>query len=163
MRTHPAACWSRRDFLHGLTMAGTSTLLGLHARPAAAEPPPETTTLKLAKVPSICGAPLAMAEELFKAEGFSDVQFIQKTTVAESYEALAAGELHFNFQAIGGAIFLQLDAGVIDQNLLLPGRQMRQHTNHVVPWHRQDHELRRRGFFCGHRRHTRAQCVHRVA
>jgi NitT/TauT family transport system substrate-binding protein len=78
----------------------------------AAEPPPETTTLKLAKTSSICGAPMYVAEELFKTEGFSDVQFVRKTTIAETYEALAAGELHFNFQAIGGTILLQLDAGV---------------------------------------------------
>jgi ABC-type nitrate/sulfonate/bicarbonate transport system substrate-binding protein len=83
-------------------MAGMATLLGLRARPAAPEPPPETTTLTLAKVPSICSAPLAVAEELFKAEGFREVQFVKKTTVAESYEALASAELHFNFQAIGG-------------------------------------------------------------
>jgi NitT/TauT family transport system substrate-binding protein len=112
MSTHSAARRSRREFLHGLTMAGMATLLGLRARPAAPEPPPETTTLTLAKVPSICSAPLAVAEELFKAEGFREVQFVKKTTVAESYEALASAELHFNFQAIGGAIFLQLDAGV---------------------------------------------------
>jgi ABC-type nitrate/sulfonate/bicarbonate transport system substrate-binding protein len=102
MSTHSAARRSRREFLHGLTMAGMATLLGLRARPAAPEPPPETTTLTLAKVPSICSAPLAVAEELFKAEGFREVRFVKKTTVAESYEVLASAELHFNFQAIGG-------------------------------------------------------------
>ena len=40
MSTHAAARRSRRDFLHGLTMAGMATLLGLRAKPAAAEPPP---------------------------------------------------------------------------------------------------------------------------
>jgi len=63
MSPHAVARRSRRDFLHGLTVAGMATLLGLRARPAAAEPPPETTTLKLAKVPSICSAPLVVADE----------------------------------------------------------------------------------------------------
>jgi NitT/TauT family transport system substrate-binding protein len=76
-----------------------------------AEPPPETTTLKLANIPGICDAPLYVAEELFKAEGFHEVQFVQKPTVAGTYEALAAGELHFNTQAIGGTIVRHLDAG----------------------------------------------------
>ena len=39
------------------------------------------------------------------------MQFVRKATNAESYEALAAGELHFNMQAVGGTILLQLDAG----------------------------------------------------
>jgi NitT/TauT family transport system substrate-binding protein len=70
MRAQQAAGWTRRRFLGGLTLAGTAGLLGLHLRPAVAEPPPETTTLKLPKTPSICAAPLYVAEELFKTEGF---------------------------------------------------------------------------------------------
>jgi NitT/TauT family transport system substrate-binding protein len=112
MDTQRARGFSRRRFLGGVTLAGTAGLLGLHARRVAAEPPPETTTLKLPKQSTICGAPLFVAEELFKTEGFSDVQFVRKATNTETYEALAAGELHFNQQAIGGTILLQLDAGV---------------------------------------------------
>jgi hypothetical protein len=44
-----AESWSRREFLGRLTLTGTAGLLGLRARPVAAEPPPETTTLKLTK------------------------------------------------------------------------------------------------------------------
>jgi NitT/TauT family transport system substrate-binding protein len=111
MSLQQAESWTRRRFLGGLTLVGTAGLLGLHRRPAVAEPPPETTTLKLPKTPSICAAPLYVAEELFKTEGFSEVQFVE-TKGAEAYKALAAGELHFNQQAIGGTILLQLDAGV---------------------------------------------------
>ena len=49
-----AAHWSRREFLGGLTLAGAAGLLGLRPDPAAAEPPPETTTLRLPQGPSIC-------------------------------------------------------------------------------------------------------------
>jgi NitT/TauT family transport system substrate-binding protein len=46
MRTQHARPFSRRQFLGGLTLAGTAGLLGLHPRPVAAEPPPETTRLR---------------------------------------------------------------------------------------------------------------------
>jgi NitT/TauT family transport system substrate-binding protein len=46
--------WTRRRFLGGLTLAGTAGLLGLYSRPIAAEPPPETTRLRLLKVDTIC-------------------------------------------------------------------------------------------------------------
>jgi NitT/TauT family transport system substrate-binding protein len=44
--------WSRREFL-GPTLAGTAGLLGLRPDPEAAEPPPETTTLRLGRNPSL--------------------------------------------------------------------------------------------------------------
>ena len=65
--------WSRREFLGGLTLAGTAGLLGLRPAPAAAEPPPETTKLRLGQGASICQAPLYVAEELLRSEGFTDV------------------------------------------------------------------------------------------
>ena len=38
--------WTRRGFLGGLTLTGAAGLLSLHPRTSAAEPPPETTTLR---------------------------------------------------------------------------------------------------------------------
>ncbi len=43
--------WSRREFARGLTVAATTGLLGFTPRRGAAEPPPETTRLRLAKAP----------------------------------------------------------------------------------------------------------------
>ena len=57
MRAQQAEGWTRRRFLGGLTLAGTAGLLSLHARPVAAEPPPETTRIRLVQIPSICQAP----------------------------------------------------------------------------------------------------------
>jgi NitT/TauT family transport system substrate-binding protein len=57
MRTPHADGWTRRRFLGGLTVAGTAWFIGRHARPVAAEPPPETTTLKILHVPVPCPAP----------------------------------------------------------------------------------------------------------
>ncbi len=67
---------TRRDFLRGLTWAGTAGVLGLRSWPAAAEPPPEISTIRLYKFPGICLAPQYIAEELLRAEGFTDVQYV---------------------------------------------------------------------------------------
>jgi NitT/TauT family transport system substrate-binding protein len=64
MRTPDTRGCSRRRFLRGLTLAGTAGLLGVHPRRAAAEPPPETTTLRLLQGLGLCVAPLYVAEEL---------------------------------------------------------------------------------------------------
>src|SRR5712691_6016420 len=103
--------WSRRQFLAGLGLAGTTGLLSLHPRPAAAEPPPETTRLRLVwNVGAICVAPEYMAEELLQAEGFTEVQYVKHESLLAKQTALAAGEvdltLHFSVPFL-----LQLEAG----------------------------------------------------
>jgi NitT/TauT family transport system substrate-binding protein len=57
MSTQPAQGWTRRRFLGGLTVAGAAGLLSLPGRPGAAEPPPETTRLRLVAPFNSCGAP----------------------------------------------------------------------------------------------------------
>ncbi len=50
--------FTRRDFVGGLTLARTAGLLGVRPDTASAEPPPETTTLRIAdRRPGICMAP----------------------------------------------------------------------------------------------------------
>src|SRR6266511_4061336 len=110
--------WTRRRFLGGLTLAGTAGLLGLHARPVAAEPPPETTTLRLMRLPSICEAPSDVASELFVGEGFSDVQYVKGAASPDAYKALAAGEASMALLFAGGAV-TRIDAG--DPLVLLGG------------------------------------------
>ena len=68
--------WSRRGFLNGLTLTGTAALVGLGAGPAAAEPPPETTRLRLRVWRPSCWAPVHVAEPLLRAEGFTDLQYV---------------------------------------------------------------------------------------
>ena len=77
MRHQRAEGWSRRAFLRGLTLAGTTGLLGLHLRPVAAEPLPETTTLRIVRTASTCAAPQYVASELLKSEGFPEVQYVE--------------------------------------------------------------------------------------
>src|SRR5215831_10492697 len=86
--------WSRRDFLGGLTLAGAAGLLGLHARPVAAEPPSETTTLRIFEGPITCTAPQYAAQELLYSEGFTDVHYVTwgRQTQAWPPEVLLSGE-----------------------------------------------------------------------
>ena len=41
----------------------------------AVEPPPETTRVRLGAVPSICLSPQYVAEDLLRAEGFTDIRY----------------------------------------------------------------------------------------
>ena len=70
---------SRRKFLGGLTLAGTAALLGLRCGAGNAEPPLETTRIRFVHDPSICVTPQYLAEELLRADGFSDVQYVEAT------------------------------------------------------------------------------------
>jgi NitT/TauT family transport system substrate-binding protein len=110
--------WTRRRFLGGLTLAGTAGVLGLYARPGAAEPPPETTRIRLVRVPSICQAPQYVAEELLHSEGFAEVHYIQKEGTAGIEQALASGEADLNGH-FAAPLLLRLDAG--DPIVILAG------------------------------------------
>jgi NitT/TauT family transport system substrate-binding protein len=118
MHTLYAGPLSRRRFLRGISLAGTAGLLGLHPRRAAAEPPPETTRIRLVRIPSICQAPSYVAEELLHSEGFTDVQFLQKEGTADIESALASGEADLNGH-FAAPLLLRLEAG--DPIVILAG------------------------------------------
>jgi NitT/TauT family transport system substrate-binding protein len=86
---------SRREFLRRLAAAGTAALLGPKPESAAAEPPPETTRIRLHDAPIACFAPAFVAGELLKTEGFTDVQYVKTPLAAGPNEALAKGEVDF--------------------------------------------------------------------
>jgi NitT/TauT family transport system substrate-binding protein len=74
---------SRRRFLTNVAFLGAAGLSGLGAAgfgrggtSLAAEPPPETTTIRLGKATNICLAPVLVAEELLRTEGFTDVRYV---------------------------------------------------------------------------------------
>jgi NitT/TauT family transport system substrate-binding protein len=122
MRAPHTARWTRRRFLGGLTLVGTAGLLGLPARPGAAEPPPETTRLRLGQIRSICRAPQYLTEEFLGSEGFTDVQYVVSGERSVGLaKALAAGEIDVTMQYIGPSI-IQVDRG--DPVVLLAGVQV---------------------------------------
>jgi NitT/TauT family transport system substrate-binding protein len=76
-------------------MAVGATLLG--APPAVAKEPLEITSLRLIKSPSICIAPQDVAEELLRAEGFTDIRYVPGP-VERFQEKLASGELDLGLE-----------------------------------------------------------------
>src|SRR6516225_1640738 len=66
----------RRRFLTTLSAAGAAGLV--RAPPSlAAEGALETTTVRIPKIPAICLAPQYVGEELLRAEGFTDVRYVE--------------------------------------------------------------------------------------
>ena len=98
----------RRAFLRGLTVAGATALL----RPtgAGAEPPPETTRLRLFRWRSLCVTPQFVAEDLLKAEGFTDVQYVETPDGRGPERALASGDVDINSQ-YSAPLIVRIDAG----------------------------------------------------
>ena len=62
----------------------------------ADEGPPEVTTIRLFRDPSICVAPWFIAEDLLRAEGFTDIRYVLVQAGARENELLARGELDFS-------------------------------------------------------------------
>jgi NitT/TauT family transport system substrate-binding protein len=60
----------------------------------AAEEVIETTTVRIGRDPGICAAPKYIAEELLRAEGFTDVRYVEKPATAT--EPLAQGKVDFD-------------------------------------------------------------------
>jgi NitT/TauT family transport system substrate-binding protein len=110
MSVHQARPVSRRTFLGALSLGATAQYLGLVAGQAYAEPPPETTKLRLVQIPSICQAPQYVAEELLRSEGFADIHYLHKQGGKGIESALASGEADINLH-YAAPILLRLDAG----------------------------------------------------
>jgi NitT/TauT family transport system substrate-binding protein len=102
--------WSRREFVGELTLAGTARFFGVPPERVAAEPPPETTRIRLATTGAICMAPYFVAEDLLRSEGFADVQYLPRPDVAAAEQALAAGEADLNV-TYALRLVARLDAG----------------------------------------------------
>jgi NitT/TauT family transport system substrate-binding protein len=105
--------WDRRKFVKCLSaLAGSAGLLGYDLGPAAAEPPLETTRIRLSNVPAICVAPQYAAEALLKAEGFTDVQYVtfDSTTGADKEIRTGKGTWDVQLYAVG-ALITGVDAG----------------------------------------------------
>jgi ABC-type nitrate/sulfonate/bicarbonate transport system substrate-binding protein len=67
--------WNRRDCIQAAGAACFAAALSARA----AEPPPETTRIRIPDTPVTCFAPLYVAEALLKAEGFSEVEYVKTT------------------------------------------------------------------------------------
>jgi NitT/TauT family transport system substrate-binding protein len=99
---------NRRRFLATLSSAGAASLIG--ARDSLAqERLPETTTIRLAKSASICWAPQYVADQLLRAEGFTDIQYVERPPAIVA-GALSRSEVDFSMHFSPPSI-LAIDGG----------------------------------------------------
>jgi NitT/TauT family transport system substrate-binding protein len=98
---------SRRRFLTTLVSASAIGIVGTSAS-IAQEAPPETSTIRLFKMPGICIAPQYVAEEMLRSEGFTDIQYFEYGV--NTYAALASGKTDISMAFVANFI-VHLDAG----------------------------------------------------
>ena len=100
---------TRRSFLTTLSSAGVVGLV--RARDSyAQEASPETTTVRLGKIYGICIAPQYVAEDLLRAEGFTDVRYVATNPGISTALALARGEIDFTTN-YAPPMAISIDAG----------------------------------------------------
>jgi NitT/TauT family transport system substrate-binding protein len=100
---------SRRRFVATLTAAGATGLLGA-PHSSAQDGRLETTTVRLTKIAGICIAPQYVAQELLRAEGFTDIRYVVTEAGTAAALSLARGEFDFttNFSP---PLIVAIDAG----------------------------------------------------
>lgn len=101
---------TRRQLVSGLALASGNAALGVTARPAAAERPPETTRIRLVQTRSMCQAPQYVAEELLRGEGFVNVEYVRKEGPYDIADALASGEADMNLH-FSAPLIVRIDRG----------------------------------------------------
>jgi NitT/TauT family transport system substrate-binding protein len=105
--THMAQ--NRRRFLAMLAATGAVGLVNL-PNANAQDGQLETTTVRIGKIAGICIAPQYVAEELLRAEGFTDIRYVPTEPETTTAHGLARGEIDFttNFSP---PLIIAIDAG----------------------------------------------------
>ena len=122
---------NRREFLRVAGLAGAGAVLlgacgpddskGGPTGTPEEDPPPETTTIRLAKSTlNPRTAPLFLAEQFLPAEGFTTVQYIDVPIANDGVEEIAAGEIDIGIP-FAPALTVAADAG--SQLVVLAGVQ----------------------------------------
>ena len=100
---------SRRNFLASMSAVGGAAAFG-SGTSLADEAPLETTTVRLIKIPGICIAPQYVAEELLRAEGFTEVRYVVSEAGRIQAELIASGEADFSLN-FAAPLIVAMDAG----------------------------------------------------
>lgn len=105
---------SRRQVLASVAGFGAAGLAGF-PQSALAEPPPEITRIRTSAYPKIsdCVTPFYAAEELLRAEGFTEVEFVQPASDPEGWTLLPDGKI--DIESWDAPLLLQM----IDQGIPL--------------------------------------------
>lgn len=114
MNAYRHAIWTRREVLRRLSATATAAgLLGLGARPAAAEPPPEIRSIRLIfdpEVPVLCYAPQYLVEDFLHLEGFTDVSYVGYGDAISDYQVIGPGKADIS-AGLGSDHIVGIDAG----------------------------------------------------
>jgi NitT/TauT family transport system substrate-binding protein len=88
---------SRRHFLASAAAAGVAGIVG-RATEAWAEPPPETTSVRLPRYigGAYCWAGVYIAGEILRAEGFTGIRYVQGDTSVDHSAWIAKNEMDFS-------------------------------------------------------------------
>ena len=104
---------TRRRFLTTLSLAGAAGLVRA-PRALAAEGALETTSVRLpGKAPGICIAPQYVAEDLLRAEGFTDIRYVPLPTGTNVPDGIAQGVIDF------GLNFASVDVVALDRGIAI--------------------------------------------
>ena len=103
---------SRRDFLATASLATAGSMFGARGS-LAAEPPLETTTIRLPRWVGggYCWAAEYLAGELMRADGLTDVRYVEADRRVDNSEWIARGEIDFDLNYPPNHI-KSIDAGV---------------------------------------------------
>ena len=104
------AMQSRRHFFTTVSAAAAVGALGVRDS-LADEGPPEITTIRLAYYPNNCLAPLLVAEDLLRAEGFTDIRYVSLPESFTTPQLVARGDVHFA-NTFAGTLVSHMDDGV---------------------------------------------------
>jgi NitT/TauT family transport system substrate-binding protein len=86
---------TRRRFISSVALVGAAGLLHV-PQVAAAEGAPETTAVRVLRFPrQICTAPESLSEDLLRAEGFTDVGYVDGWPTGENAAQVGKGEADF--------------------------------------------------------------------
>jgi NitT/TauT family transport system substrate-binding protein len=100
---------NRRRFLAGLSSVGAVGVISA-SHGGAEEGRLETTTVRIAKIAGICIAPQYVADELLRAEGFTDIRYVATDAGVAAALSLARGEVDFTAN-YAPALIMPIDAG----------------------------------------------------
>jgi len=112
---------TRRDFVQFGALASAASLFGGDRDALGAEPPPETTRLRIAEIPSTCRSPEWIAEPMLRMEGFTDVQYNRVAGTVGVERALASGEADISGH-FAAPVILRIEAG--DPIVILGGEHI---------------------------------------
>jgi NitT/TauT family transport system substrate-binding protein len=101
---------TRRRFLTSIALAGAAGVLG-GPYSLADEGPPETRTIRLAYYSNNCLAPLLVAEDLLRMEGFTDINYVSVPESFSTPELVARGDCHFA-NTFAGTLVTHMDQGL---------------------------------------------------